>query len=104
MHEFIRWIYLTEFSDLFKDTNISPEDYVTQSSLRADLDKLMTNLTHQQRQVISLRFGLDNGKALTLTKIGEWLNISRESVRQLEKQALKRLRQSKVNLQEYLVS
>ncbi|MDJ0677910.1 MAG: RNA polymerase sigma factor, RpoD/SigA family [Calothrix sp. MO_167.B42] len=94
----------TEFSALLKDTNISPEDYVTQSSLRDDLDKLMTNLTHQQRQVISLRFGLDNGKALTLTKIGEWLDISRESVRQLEKQALKRLRQSKVNLQEYLVS
>jgi len=94
----------TEFSDLLKDTNISPEDYAAQSSLRDDLDKLMTNLTYQQRQVISLRFGLDNGKALTLTKIGEWLNISRESVRQLEKQALRRLRQSKVNLQEYLVS
>ncbi|MDJ0799601.1 MAG: RNA polymerase sigma factor, RpoD/SigA family [Calothrix sp. MO_167.B12] len=94
----------TEFSALLKDTNISPEDYVAQSSLREDLEKLMTNLTPQQRQVISLRFGLENGKALTLSKIGEWLNISRESVRQLEKQALKQLRQSKVNLQEYLAS
>ncbi|MDJ0620090.1 MAG: RNA polymerase sigma factor, RpoD/SigA family [Calothrix sp. MO_192.B10] len=94
----------TELSALLKDTNISPEDYVTQSSLREDLEKLMTNLTPQQRQVISLRFGLENGKALTLSKIGEWLNISRESVRQLEKQALKQLRQGKVNLQEYLAS
>ncbi len=49
----------------------------------------MTDLTPQQQEVISLRFGLKNGKALTLTKIGEWLNINRESVRQLEKQALK---------------
>ncbi len=94
----------TGLSALLKDTRISPEDYVTQSSLKTDLEKLMTDLTPQQQEVISLRFGLKDGKALTLTKIGEWLNISRESVRQLEKQALRRLRQSKVNLQEYLVS
>ncbi|WP_088240635.1 RNA polymerase sigma factor, RpoD/SigA family [Calothrix rhizosoleniae] len=94
----------TGLSALLKDTRISPEDYVTQSSLRTDLEQLMTNLTPQQREVISLRFGFKDGKALTLTKIGEWLNISRESVRQLEKQALKQLRQRKVNLQEYLAS
>ena len=93
----------TELSALLKDNRISPEDYVTQSSLKNELELLMTDLTPQQREVISLRFGLNNGKALTLTKIGEWLNISRESVRQLEKQALKRLRQSKGNLHEYLV-
>ena len=94
----------TELSALLKDSRTSPEDYVTQSSLRIDIEKLMTDLTPQQQEVISLRFGLKDGRTLTLTKIGEWLNISRESVRQLEKQALKRLRQGKVNLQEYLAS
>ncbi len=91
----------TELSNLLRDTRISPEEYVTQSFLKTDLEQLINDLTPQQRQVIYLRFGLKDGKPLTLAKIGESLNISRDSASRLEKQALKKLRQRRVNLQEY---
>ncbi len=55
----------------------------------------------QQRKVISLRFRLKDGKVLTLTQIGEWLNISRDSMCQLYKQALEQLRLSLIDLQQY---
>ena len=92
----------TELGDLLEDTGPLPEDYATRSSLRADLEKLLADLTSQQREVISLRFGLADGNAMTLAKIGERLKVSRERVRQVEREALMRLRQHKTNVFEYL--
>lgn len=94
----------TELGDLLEDTGPSPEDYATQSAMRDDLAKLMDDLTDQQRQVISLRFGLADGKAMTLAKIGDTLNISRERVRQIEREALSRLRKRKADIHEYVAS
>ena len=94
----------TELGDMLEDTGQSPEDYATYSSLRRDLDKLMSDLTPQQREVISLRFGLSDGKPMTLAKIGECLSISRERVRQIEREALSKLRKRKVAIREYLAS
>ncbi len=94
----------TELGDLLEDTGPSPEDYATQSAMRDDLEKLMDDLTEQQRQVISLRFGLADGKAMTLAKIGDTLNISRERVRQIEREALSRLRKRKADIHEYVAS
>lgn len=94
----------TELGDLLEDTGPSPEDYATQSAMRDDLAKLMDDLTEQQRQVISLRFGLADGKAMTLAKIGDTLNISRERVRQIEREALSRLRKRKADIHEYVAS
>jgi len=54
--------------------------------------------------VIMLRFGLTDGQALTLARIGEILNISRERVRQIEREALAKLRKSKAKINEYLAS
>ena len=64
----------------------------------------MAHLTPQQQEVLALRFGLGDGKPLTLAKIGVRLNISRERVRQIEREALSRLRKHKANVQEYLAS
>jgi RNA polymerase nonessential primary-like sigma factor len=94
----------TELGDMLEDTGQSPEDYATYSSLRRDLDKLMADLTPQQREVISLRFGLSDGKPMTLAKIGDCLNISRERVRQIEREALSKLRKRKIAIREYLAS
>ncbi len=94
----------TELGDLLEDTGPSPEDFATQSSLRLDLEKLMADLTPQQRQVLALRFGLEDGQALTLAKIGDRLNISRERVRQIEREALTKLRKRKGDMGEYLAS
>jgi RNA polymerase nonessential primary-like sigma factor len=77
---------------------------VMQSSLSNDLERLMSHLTPQQREVISMRFGLKDGQAMTLARIGEILNISRERVRQIEREALTKLRKSKVEINEYLAS
>ncbi|MDJ0583450.1 RNA polymerase sigma factor, RpoD/SigA family [Crocosphaera sp.] len=94
----------TELGDLLEDEGQSPEDFATHSSLQFDLEKLMEDLTIQQKQVIALRFGLMDGQPLTLAKIGARLNISRERVRQIEREALSKLRKRKANIQEYLAS
>lgn len=94
----------TELGELLEDTGASPEEFTTQSSLRADLDRLMADLTVQQRQVLALRFGLEDGQSLTLARIGEMLNISRERVRQIEREALNKLRKRKSSIGEYLAS
>ncbi len=96
--------YDTELGEMLEDTAASPEEFVAQSSLSTDIQHLMAQLTPQQREVISLRFGLTDGKALTLAKIGELLNISRERVRQIEREALSKLRKSKTDIGEYLAS
>jgi RNA polymerase nonessential primary-like sigma factor len=94
----------TELGDMLEDTGQSPEDFATTSSLKKDLETLMADLTPQQREVISLRFGLVDGKPMTLAKIGECLNISRERVRQIEREALSKLRKRKTAIREYLAS
>lgn len=94
----------TELQDLLEDEGPSPEHYMAQESLRQDLATLMADLTPQQRQVLTLRYGLEDGHELSLAKVGERLNLSRERVRQLERQALDSLRRRKANVREYLAS
>ncbi|HLO52101.1 MAG TPA: RNA polymerase sigma factor, RpoD/SigA family [Kamptonema sp.] len=94
----------TELGDLLEDTGASPEDFTLQASLRADLEQLMADLTQQQRDVLALRFGLEDGQTLTLSKIGDRLNISRERVRQIEREALTKLRKRKQDMDDYLAS
>lgn len=94
----------TELGELLEDTGASPEEFALQSALKTDLERLMADLTPQQRQVLTLRFGLEDGQTLTLAKIGDQLNISRERVRQIEREALSKLRKRKATIGEYLAS
>ena len=94
----------TELGDMLEDSGQSPEDYATRSSLKNDLANLISELTPQQQEVISLRFGLNDGKPMTLAKIGEALSISRERVRQIEREGLSKLRKRKTRIREYLAS
>jgi RNA polymerase nonessential primary-like sigma factor len=94
----------TELGELLEDTGPTPEDFAAQASLRTELAQLMEDLTPQQREVLRLRFGLDDGQALTLAKIGDMLNISRERVRQIEREALTKLRKHRADIREYLAS
>lgn len=93
----------TELQDLLEDEGDLPEDYASREALRLDLQSLLAELTPQQRDVIMLRFGLEDGRELSLAKVGDRLNISRERVRQLEHQALKQLRR-RTDVREYLAS
>lgn len=94
----------TELGELLEDDGPSPEDFTMYASLQTQVEVLMSDLTEQQRQVLSLRFGLDSGKTMTLSKIGDCLNISRERVRQIEREALAKLRKRKADIREYLAS
>jgi len=94
----------TELSELLEDDGISPDRYASQQLLRQDLFNLMADLSPQQQEVIALRFGLDDGKELSLAKIGQRMSISRERVRQLEHQALAQLRRRRGYVREYMAS
>ncbi|AFZ47823.1 RNA polymerase, sigma 70 subunit, RpoD subfamily [Cyanobacterium stanieri PCC 7202] len=94
----------TELSELLEDEGLSPDKYITQELMRQDLHKLLDELTTQQQEVVRLRFGLDDGKELSLAKIGQRMGISRERVRQLEQQALAHLRKKRGSVKEYIVT
>jgi RNA polymerase sigma factor (sigma-70 family) len=80
-------------ADLVADmTSISPADAATASLLPAEVDKLLLALSERDRQVIVLRFGLDEGEPRTLEAIGRQLGVSRERVRQMEARAMAQLR------------
>ncbi|MEL7503612.1 MAG: sigma-70 family RNA polymerase sigma factor [Cyanobacteria bacterium J06554_6] len=96
----------TELSDLLEDEDAqTPEDYAIGQSLRDSLVRMLDDLTPKQRRVLELRYGLaDNADRMTLAKIGDILNISRERVRQLERQALRHLRKNGQELEGFLQS
>ncbi len=93
----------TELADMLEDDQgRSPEDYAAQNSLQQDIFRILDRLTPQQREVLVLRFGLGTGEGLSLSKVGQQLNVSRERVRQIERDAIKKLRYARHDLKAYL--
>ncbi|MEW6365964.1 MAG: RNA polymerase sigma factor RpoD/SigA [Acidobacteriota bacterium] len=70
------------------------EDAMIRESLLQQIDESLNELDPKEREVISLRFGLDGGEARTLKEVGDLLRLSRERVRQIEARAKHKLRQS----------
>lgn len=85
----------TELGDLLETDDISPEETMMRESLNRDLQQLLSDLTNRERDVIRMRFGLEDGHAYSLAEIGRELDLSRERVRQIEAKALQKLRQPK---------
>ncbi|MDB9524520.1 RpoD/SigA family RNA polymerase sigma factor [Oscillatoria sp. CS-180] len=94
----------TELADILEADGESPEDFTTKSFLQSELKGLLGHLTPQQQEVLTLRFGLEDGKELSLAKVGKRLNISRERVRQIQQQALNRLKHYRGQLRGYLTA
>ncbi|NJK60255.1 MAG: RNA polymerase sigma factor, RpoD/SigA family [Oscillatoriales cyanobacterium SM2_1_8] len=94
----------TELAELLEDRGHSPEVYATNESLRSDIEAMLAELTPKQRQVMVLRYGLEDGQEMSLAGISKRLELSREQVRQLERQALDNLRKRKTRMVEYLAS
>ncbi|PZO33214.1 MAG: RNA polymerase sigma factor, RpoD/SigA family [Shackletoniella antarctica] len=93
----------TELADMLEDEQgQSPEGFAAQTSLKQDIFRILDRLTPQQREVLVLRFGLGNGEGLSLSKVGQQLNVSRERVRQIERDAIKKLRYARQDLRAYL--
>lgn len=70
----------------------STEDQAENVLLREAIDSMLQGLNERERQVIKLRFGLENGKPLTLEEVGRQFNVTRERIRQIETAALRKLR------------
>jgi RNA polymerase primary sigma factor len=70
----------------------APEEITVQDILEERVQEVLETLPHREALVLRLRYGLENGKVHTLKEIGEKMGITRERVRQIEAQALRRLR------------
>jgi len=72
-----------------------PEEHADQEVLKVEMERALSSaLTDREKLVLQMRFGLGNGKIYPLDKVSERLGVTRERVRQLEKQALRKLRES----------
>jgi RNA polymerase primary sigma factor len=85
-------------ADFIEDTSSpTPVEAVSRLLLQETVAEAMSCLTQRERQVVELRFGLHDGRARTLAEIGEELKVSRERVRQIETEALAKLRHPRVS-------
>jgi len=95
----------SEFGDFIEDQDTpSPVDSATQNLLEETIEEVLTELTPRQSHILRLRFGLGGGEPHTLEEIANKFGLSRERIRQLEKEALRRLRHPRLahNLRDYL--
>lgn len=90
--------------DFLADPNQQPVAQVTARLLRETLENALDTLPPREARILRLRFGLEDGRAYMLEEIGNKMKLSRERIRQLERQALRRLRHSssRVLLHDYL--
>ncbi|MCL4459622.1 MAG: sigma-70 family RNA polymerase sigma factor [Chloroflexi bacterium] len=85
----------SRLGDVLRDEVMSsPEELASQYLIRAEIDEVLEDLTPRERKVLRLRFGLDDGKQRTLEEIGQAFGLSRERVRQMEVEALRKIRHS----------
>ena len=83
----------SHLGDFIEDrATLPPADVASQELLKAQLNKILSELTDRERKVILLRFGLDDGRARTLEEVGKEFNVTRERIRQIEAKALRKLR------------
>ena len=80
------------------ETAVNPEDTSVRVLLRDDMENVLNTLSPRERDVLRLRYGLDDGKVKTLEEIGNVFHVTRERIRQIEAKALRKLRQPSRNL------
>lgn len=94
--------YLGDFIE--DDSVIAPMDSASHLLLKEQMSEVLKNLTERERNVLSMRFGLEDGMSQTLEDVGKAFNITQERVRQIEAKALRKLRhpQRSRKLRDYL--
>lgn len=79
-------------SDVIQSPEESPEDRVDSALLRDDLELIVNSLTPRERDVVRMRYGLDDGRAKTFEEISRTFAVTKERIRQIEAKALRKLR------------
>jgi RNA polymerase primary sigma factor len=94
----------SRLGDFIESDGETPEDQVSKNLLREDLESVLDTLSPRERDVLKLRYGLDDGRMKTLEEIGQIFNVTRERIRQIEAKALRKLRHPNRNsvLKEYI--
>jgi RNA polymerase primary sigma factor len=83
----------SEFGHFLTDENVPLPDEAAEVSMRKEtLVKILGTLSHRERRVLELRYGLDGEHPRTLDEVGRTFNVTRERIRQIENQSLKKLR------------
>ena len=83
----------SHLGDFIQDDNIkAPAEAATLMLLKEQLDEVMESLSDREQQVIRMRFGLEDGHPLTLEQVGQYFNVTRERIRQIEAKALRKLK------------
>lgn len=83
----------SQLSDFIEDeVGPAPEDEAAQSMLRQQFRDILASLSDRERKIIEMRYGLDNEQSLTLKEVGNEFGLTRERIRQIEKEALAKLR------------
>ncbi len=82
-----------ELGDFIEDVDAPPPgETVAQNMLTEELGEILDQLTPREARILRLRYGLQDGESRTLKEVGEMFGLSRERIRQLEKEALRKLR------------
>ncbi len=83
----------SHLGDFIQDDNVPvPVDAAAYTLLREQLEEVLNTLTDREKKVLSLRFGLEDGRGRTLEEVGKEFNVTRERIRQIEAKALRKLR------------
>ena len=83
----------SNIGDFIKDDNVPvPADAAAFTLLKEQLEEVLSTLTDREQKVLTLRFGLEDGRARTLEEVGKEFNVTRERIRQIEAKALRKLR------------
>ena len=83
----------SHLGDFIQDDNVPvPADAAAFTLLKEQLEEVLSTLTEREKKVLTLRFGLEDGRARTLEEVGREFNVTRERIRQIEAKALRKLR------------
>ncbi|MGQ9494588.1 MAG: sigma-70 family RNA polymerase sigma factor [Anaerolineae bacterium] len=83
----------SELGEFIEDEDSpTPTDMVTQNLLAEKMEEVLSTLSPREARILRLRFGLQDGRSYTLKEVGEKFGLTRERIRQIEREALNRLR------------
>jgi RNA polymerase sigma factor (sigma-70 family) len=83
-----------DLGDIVEDRAVeSPSDMAEAALMPRVIEKLLAPLDPRERKIIAMRFGLDCGQPRTLEQVGEYFNLTRERIRQIEARAMLKLRE-----------